>query len=516
MNNLDNRKNNNKKPGLIDARFFYTTFGKFLRISLKQHVFIVMEGRMRFTFFKKFSVFLILSMVLVGLMFTGLGRVQASGPYPNGVFDAGEEIYDDLFLDGSNVRLAGTVHGMVFAFGEIITIEKTAVVDDDAFLFGNQIIVEEGAVLKGNLVIGGQNAQVLTTVERSLFVGAATLELKDQAKVNHNLMFGGFHLETSTGSIVGRNVYAGNYQSILNGHVEQNVRIGAAAVRLNGSVGGNVELDVDSSVESDNGMQYWYTYLQQASIPEPIESGLVMGDSAKIDGQLIYTSPSVVFGLENSNVEGGIIYQTPQPENIVEAERQQINITYRNPLLKRLGNILRSFISLILIGGLMVWLLPKLLKETAAKAAAKPVNSAGVGLVSMIVVYIGGGMLFGLLVFLSIFFGLLSLGELGRAVFFFGFTSLAWCVSTFTILMVFISKLVVAYWLGSLILSKTMASSQYKTAITLFIGIIIVVLVSAIPFVGWLVSLAVTLIGLGAMWFYYKERKAHLAVVETE
>ncbi len=459
---------------------------------------------------------MIVLFILAGLFFGGLKTVQADGLYSDGIFDAGEEIFDDLFLDGADVRVAGTVHGMVFAFGETITIEKTAIVDDDAFLFGNQIIVEEGAVLKGNLVIGGQNVQVLTTVERSLFAGAATLELGNQGKVNHNLMFGGFHLETSADTVVGRNLYAGNYQSILNGNVKQNVRIGAAAVRLNGSIGGNVELDVDSAGESDNGMQYWYTYMQQAGIPEPIQSGLVLGDAAKIEGQLIYTSPSVAYGLEVNNVEGGVVYQTPQPENIVEAERQQINITYRNPVLKRLGSVLRSFITLILIGALVLWLLPKLLKETAEKAAAKPVNSAGIGLVSMIVVFIGGGMLFGLLIFLSIFFGILSLDGLGRAVFFFGFTSLAWGVSTFTILMVFISKLVVAYWLGNLVLSKTMAGSKYKNAIGLLIGITMVVLVSAIPFVGWLVGWGVTLVGLGAMWFYYKNRKEHITVLETE
>jgi len=92
---------------------------------------------MRSTFFKKFNFLLLVLFVLVGLLFSGLKNVQAAGPYPNGVFDAGEELFDDLFLDGADVRVAGTVHGMVFAFGETITIEKTAIVDDDAFFFGN-------------------------------------------------------------------------------------------------------------------------------------------------------------------------------------------------------------------------------------------------------------------------------------------------------------------------------------------------------------------------------------------
>jgi hypothetical protein len=471
---------------------------------------------MRHSNFRKVNFLLVSVLVLMGLSFVTFQTVQASNPYPDGVFEAGEELFDDLFIEGEDVRVAGTVHGMLFAFGETVTIEKTAIIDDDAFLFGNQIIVEKGAVLKGNLIIGGQNVQVLTTVERNLFVGAATLNVADSAEVNNNLFFGGFHLETGTDTIVGRNLYSGTYQTILNGSVNQNVRIGAGAVRLNGEVGGDAILNVGAAGQTDIGMQYWYTYMQQVGIPEPIESGLQVADSAEIDGQLIYTSSSVAYGLEVSNVEGGVVYQTPQPENIVDAESQQMKITYWNPLLKRVGGVLRDFVTLVLLGALTLWLLPIVLKGISKKAAEKPMKSAGIGLLSMVVVYIGGAMLFGLLIFLSIFLGIISLDGLGAAVFFFGFTSLTWVISTFTILAAFISKLVVAYWLGSLILSNTLEDSKYKPAVSLLIGITIVVLVSAIPFVGGLVGLIVTLIGLGAMWFYYKKREENIHVIETK
>ncbi len=471
---------------------------------------------MRVNNFRKI-IFLVMSIVvLLSLFFVTFQMVQAAAPYPNGVFAAGEEIFDDLVIEGEDVRVAGTVHGMLFAFGETIILEKTAVIDDDAFLFGNQVLVEEGAVLKGSLVIGGQNVTISTTVERSLFVGGATLDIADSAEINNNLFFGGFHLETGADTRVGRNLYSGTYQTILNGRVDQNVRIGAGAIRLNSDVGGDAILDVGAAGQADTGMQYWYAYMQQAGIPEPIESGLQVADSASIAGQLTYTSPSVAYGLEVGNVAGGVVYQTPQPENIVEAESQQIAITYRNPLLARLGGVLRSLITLMVWGAVALWLLPKAVKMSAEKAAAKPLNSAGVGLISMIVVYIGSGMLFGLVIFLSVFFGILSLDGLGRAVFFLGFTSLAWVVAAFTILMAYFSKLVVAYWLGNLVLAKGMQDSKYKPAVGLLIGIVMVVLVSAIPFIGWLVGLAITLVGLGAVWFYYKSRSEKITMLETE
>jgi Tfp pilus assembly protein PilX len=46
----------------------------------------------------------------------------------------------------------------------------------------------------------------------------------------------------------------------------------------------------------------------------------------------------------------------------------------------------------------------------------------------------------------------------------------------------------------------------------LVIGVVIYVILRGIPILGWLVGLAVTLIGLGAMWLVYREQRATAAV----
>lgn len=455
------------------------------------------------------------SILFVAFLIAGVFQpVRAAAPYADGILDEGEEVFDDLLLEGSQVQIAGTVHGMLFAFGETITVRGTAVIDDDVFLFGNQIIVEEGATLSGNVYGGGQVFQIAADIGRSLFVGGASLTVLDDAVIHNNLFYGGFHLETGPDTNIHKNLYAGNYQSILNGSVGQHVRIGAATVRLNGAVGGNVELDVDGQGQLEPGMQYWYTYMQDYGIPEPLDPGLYIADSAQIGGQLIYTSPSALSALDEGLVSGGVVYQTPQPENIVEAESQQINITYRNPLLVRLGSILRSFVTLILLGSLLLWKFPVPIQETAKHAAAKPVNAAGIGLVSMLVVYVGGMMIFSLLLFFSILFGFLSLGGLGRALFFLGLVNLAWIMVVFSLLLVYGSKLVVAYWAGSLVISNMMAGSKYQKAVSFLVGILLVVLVSSIPFIGWLIELLITLVGLGAMWYFYRNRTGKELFIE--
>ncbi len=463
---------------------------------------------------KKVFLGLISGLLLFTLVFGVFQTVQAAGPYDDGVFGAEEEVFDDLLLEGSNVVVAGTIHGMLFAFGDTITIQKTAVIEDDAFLFGQQIVVETGATLSGNVYSGAQKVQISADIARSLYVGSVALTLSDQVTINNNLFFSGFQLETAQNSTVNKNLYAANYQSILNGAVGQNLRIGAATVHLNGTVGGNAEIDVDKQGQLEAGMQYWYTYMQQYGIPEPLDPGLYIADSAEIGGQLIYTSPAALPSVEEGLASGGVVYQTPQPENIVEAESQQINITYRNPLLGRLGNVLRSFVTLILIGALLLWKLPNLLQETANHASAKPLNAAGIGIVSMLVVYVGGMMIFGLLIFFSVLLGILSLGGLGQSILFLGLASIAWLMVVFTILLVYGSKLVVAYWLGTLVMTNILRDSKYQKAVGLLVGILLVVLVSAIPFVGWLIKLAITLIGLGAMWYVYRNKTGKALFIE--
>ena len=470
---------------------------------------------MRKEIFSKIRIVIISVLLLTALLFGTFQTVSAASPYNDGIFEVGEEEFDDLLIEGARVEVGGTVHGMLFAFGETVVVQKTAVIDDDAFLFGNQIIVEEGAVLSGNVYSAGQNVKIAADVARSLFVGAATLDLQDQAAVTNNLFFVGFQFLAAEGTSVGRNLYAGNYQSILNGTVENDGRIGAGAVRLNGVVNGDFELDVDSAGEVDPGFQYWATYMQQYGIPEPIEPGLQIADSAEVGGALIYTSPVELESLNESLIEGGVVYNTPQPETIVEAESQQMHITYRNPLLNRAGRVLRLLVTLALLGALVLWLKPQVLKDTAEQAAAKPLNAAGVGFISMVVVFIGATMLFGLLIFLSIMFSLIGLNGLGSAIFFFGLASLVWVVTMFSILMVYGSKLVVADWVGSLILGDAMAGSKYKPAVALLIGLAIYVFVTAIPILGGLIRFAVTLVGLGAMWFYYKRKTTKVLPAEA-
>ena len=100
-----------------------------------------------------------------------------------------------------------------------------------------------------------------------------------------------------------------------------------------------------------------------------------------------------------------------------------------------------------------------------------------------------------------------------------GFSSLTFVVTIFTLLVSYGSKLVVAY-LGGVWLYQKMApqadTGKYgHKFLGLLIGVLIYVILRGIPILGWFVGLAATLVGVGAMWLYFRSmRPVKPAVVE--
>ncbi|PKO12384.1 MAG: hypothetical protein CVU39_24470 [Chloroflexi bacterium HGW-Chloroflexi-10] len=465
----------------------------------------------------KVSVRFLTVCLLIALIFTALsisaGVVQADSANGDGIVGPEEEIFNDLFLEGNEVIVEGTIHGMLFAAAETITIRDGAQIDDDAVLFARTIHLEEGAVLSGNVFVGGQNVTVNTAIGRSLFVGGATLDMSDTARVGSNLFFGGFHLQTAPKTDITRNLYAGGYQTILNGSIGQDVRVGGAALELNGKIGGNVEVAVDVEANPD-ATQYWMPYMSEYNIPEAINPGLRIGEQAEIKGQLTYTSSRQLDEAFKSLPIGGVIFKTPSPDGQA-GEPAEINITVPNVFQNRILRAVRLWVSLLLLGALAWWLLPGLLKDASKQVAVKPFHTAGVGLLSLIAVYIGAFVIFGLVLFLSILLGIFTLGSLSRTFFALGSSTLVWILVGFSLLVVYGSKLVVSGWLGGLLLNSLFPGKEFHSILPLFAGITVFVLVNTIPLFGWLVSLAITLVGLGAIWYTYQARKRVVMIPEV-
>jgi cytochrome b561 len=75
--------------------------------------------------------------------------------------------------------------------------------------------------------------------------------------------------------------------------------------------------------------------------------------------------------------------------------------------------------------------------------------------------------------------------------------------AAFIVLVALVSKLIVSYLIGKLTLEafKANPGGGWQKALPLLIGVVIYVILSALPFVGWVFDLVATIIGTGAVWF---------------
>lgn len=440
---------------------------------------------------------LVITLVL-GLGLSVVQPVQAAEFDNDGRIEVGEVINDDVFLAGDQVVVDGTVNGLLFATGRTVTIN--GVVDGDLIVMGEQIILGEGAQVSGNIFGGARLIDLRGQVGGSLFGGASEIRLGEPAAVARNVYLGAYSVSAAQGSTIGRDIYAGAYQTQLNGAVSRNAALAAAAVELNGSIGGNVLLEVgDSGAGNMENIPY-----TGYSLPPALEPGLRISADAQIGGELTYTSNTDYSAQIQSQPAGGVVYQTPTP-----AENDRISpVTRKTGFASGAVKAVRNLITLLILGALALWWIPAVFKKVVDQAGAQPLPSAGVGFLSIIVTYVGALVAAGLLFGLGILFSLVTLGGLSNLVFGVGFSSLGLALAVFTFLLASGSKLVASYLVGDLIFERLAPQVQGRKVWALVVGVLIYVILAALPFIGWVFAWIATFVGLGAMWFAWRNRKA--------
>lgn len=163
-------------------------------------------------------------------------------------------------------------------------------------------------------------------------------------------------------------------------------------------------------------------------------------------------------------------------------------------------NFLRSFIIFLIIGGLAVWLIPRAFDSWSENVRRSPFKSFGLGIVSLFAGYAGIFVLFFLVLAVGVAFYLGSFGNLGWIVLSIGLPAVGLTFGILNLFVAYVSKLVVALLVGKAIFESLAPKANAHKIFPLLLGLVIYLLVRAIPFLGWAVGVVVTLIGLGAIW----------------
>jgi hypothetical protein len=170
---------------------------------------------------------------------------------------------------------------------------------------------------------------------------------------------------------------------------------------------------------------------------------------------------------------------------------------------------LGEFIAVLLVGGLLLWLWPAAMLLPREEAKERPLPSAGWGCASVIAVYVLVPIAAVLVFVVALLGGLVTLGQLFGDILGIGGSTLALFVFTFGFVLSIVTKAIVAFLGGRLILERLMSDfsgSKWANFGALALGMFIYEILRVIPFVGWLLSVVVTIIGLGAIAIVLRNR----------
>ncbi len=392
--------------------------------------------------------------------------------------------------------ISGSAQAADFRSGDFITIDADEVVDDDLFISGQR--VEINGVVRGDLFASGSEVIVNGKVEGSLFIAGQTVEMNGQvdgsvygagysmavgpdAEIGRNVYAAAYSLKTGLGSSIGRSLYAGAYQVLLNGNVANDVETDSAALLLNGAVGGDVKSQV--SVSGETAPQSFF--MPGMPVVESLPPGLQVGDNARISGAVDVT--------EVAEETGG-----------APAGSQSIVVTAGKAIFARVG----EFIALMIVGGLLLQFWPGMVNRAGELLQTRPLPSAGWGCAVTLIFFIAVPVVAVLLFIVASLGGIITAGQLFGNILGIGGASLALVVSLFIFTLTVVTKALVAFLVGKLILAKAapqLESGMGQNLGALALGAFIYEILRAIPLLGWFIAVIVVLLGLGALYYFVQE-----------
>lgn len=396
------------------------------------------------------------------------------------VIGANEIVNDDLYIFASKITIDGTVKGDVIGAAREIVINGK---------------------VEGDLNFGAQTIIVNGTVGDDARLGAQAILIGDKAKIGSDLLAAGSSIEIKAGSTVSGDALVAGEQVLLAGNIGKNVRGAAGAFELRGAVTGDVQIEIGAA---DDGALASRTFMPpNPSIAIPsIPVGLTIAESARIDGKLTYTSRGEGKIASGAKVMGGATRQEPPLRTKTETTPTPVDLALDH---------VRRLIALILVGLVLLWLAPAWARQLADTVQAKPLPSLGWGLVAFIAFILCVSVLAVVTLILAIVFGIATLGNLAGATLLIGGLSLAALVIGFGLYVGYVPQIIVSFLGGRLLLERVQPAWATSRVIPLVIGVIILVLLTAIPFLGGLIGLIVTLVGLGALWLWGKTLRAKTA-----
>lgn len=399
---------------------------------------------------------LIVGIFLILGIFTLTHSVLAQNEVLQGnSIDGSQTVQNDVFLNGDSIELNGTVVGDALAVGRTIVVNGN--------VQGSMFILAEDIVINGD-------------IENSGYAIAVSLNTLADSTIGRSLYFLGVSLGTEREAQIGRDLTAVTLGARLAGEVERDTNAIIGIVEI-----GRILLDRINTLTTGKPI---------AAIGSPFVTSQAVG------GQNLFAA--------------GLGAAAPSSLAIQEGDEDQPE----NDALQWVVERLRDLVSLLLVGALVLWLIPKQIDDWAGQVRRKTLAAAGWGLVAYIFGFIGSAIIFLIVLVIGISFAAVTLWQLAWTWWFVMLSTLALTFALFILAVSYISKIIIAYLVGRLILERFGAQPNMRKPWPLLLGLTLYVLVCGIPFLGWAISLIVTFLGLGGMWLGYSAYRERANKIE--
>lgn len=338
---------------------------------------------------------------------------------------AGEVFDDDLYIFGDLVNIDGTVNGDVVAFGSDVNINGT--VTGSVLVFAQTIRINGN--VEGSVRGGANNVYFQGQTGRDLIMAANTINVAGEVG---NDFFSAASSGTVTAAI-GRNIMASMNRLVIDA-----------------PVGGDINATV---------------------------SELVLGSSARVEGEVSYTSESDALVDDQAVILGPLNRLEPPADKDFRAFSAG----------RSAWNFIRPILSLLAVTLLMVLLFPKFTAGVAARIGEQPGPSVGFGALIVFVAPLAA------LIILITVIGL----------------PISFLSMLLYIVLIYLTRIFAGYFLARLALEKF--GKELHPVWTALIGVLVLALLIKIPFVGWLIHLAAVLFAAGAFILYMVGEKTGTA-----
>ncbi len=461
---------------------------------------------------KKFTIMIVMAVLLTASFLAMAIPVQAAeiieGDADTPHVEIDEPVDDDLIVTAEKITVNAPISGNLIASGMYVTLNS--VVDGDVFVGGQTVKIGKDAVIRGNLIFGAAEIIVEGQVWGSVFGGAATMLFDTGAEVGRNVYVGGYNMEISSGAVINRDLFGGFYQIDLSGRVKEDAFLSAEAVEFKGDVAGNMTLEI-SDPSARMGAPTTFSFPGLENPPRTMQAGLDVDENATLGGDLKLITQVLVEPRFDNIDEGSVSLEAPQEDEISHTTDQETSHGAGSIVFRWMRRNAGRFVSLCVVGALLLWLCRKPFEETVDTLKTQTWQSLGYGALA----FFGGYLAFflaavaiGIVVLMTWFF---TLGTLSPVIGSLGFSALGLLFAAFQLSVKFISKLVIAFWLGRVLLKQLAEEKPGRAWLAALIGITIYAVTRALPILGWFIGATVTLFGLGAiiLWCLNWWRQRH-------